>query len=42
MRIEEGYMPFMGYRTYYRIVGELSTDRKPLGTDGRSAPHVLR
>ena len=30
MRIEEGYMPFMGYRTYYRIVGEPSTEHKPL------------
>ena len=24
-RITEGYMPFMGYQTYYRIVGEPST-----------------
>ena len=30
MRIEEGYMPFMGYQTYYRIVGEPSKERKPL------------
>ena len=22
--ITEGYMPFMGYQTYYRIVGEAS------------------
>ncbi len=21
-KITEGYMPFMGYQTYYRIVGE--------------------
>ena len=21
MEIKEGYMPFMGYQTYYRIVG---------------------
>ena len=30
MKIEEGYMPFMGYKTYYRIVGEASKDKKPL------------
>ena len=29
-RIEEGYMPFLGHKTYYRIVGEGSRDRKPL------------
>ena len=22
MEIKEGYMPFMGYQTYYRIVGK--------------------
>ena len=27
--ITEGYMPFMGYQTYYRIVGEAS-DKAPL------------
>jgi len=30
MKIEEGYMPFMGYQTYYRIVGEPSREKKPL------------
>lgn len=30
MRIEEGYMPFKGYRTYYRIVGECKENKKPL------------
>jgi len=29
MKIEEGYMPFKGYQTYYRIVGEKS-DKAPL------------
>lgn len=29
-RIEEGYMPFLGHKTYYRIVGEGSRERKPL------------
>ena len=28
-RITEGYMPFMGYKTYYRIVGE-ATEKAPL------------
>ena len=28
-RITEGYMPFMGYQTYYRIVGEPS-EKAPL------------
>ena len=23
-------MPFLGYKTYYRIVGDASKDRKPL------------
>ncbi len=27
--ITEGYMPFMGYHTYYRIVGEAS-EKTPL------------
>ena len=27
MNITEGYMPFLGYNTYYRIVGEPSTHR---------------
>lgn len=29
MKIKEGYMPFMGYKTYYRTVGE-RTDKAPL------------
>ena len=29
-RIEEGYMPFLGHKTYYRIVGEGSRERKPI------------
>ncbi|KRM11411.1 proline iminopeptidase [Paucilactobacillus suebicus] len=29
MKIQEGYMPFKGYKTYYRIVGEKS-DKVPL------------
>ena len=29
MKIEEGYMPFRDYKTYYRIVGEPS-DKTPL------------
>lgn len=28
-KITEGYMPFMGYQTYYRIVGEAS-EKAPL------------
>ena len=30
LKIEEGYMPFLGYKTYYRIVGEKSSSKKPL------------
>ena len=30
MKIEEGYMPFLGYKTYYRIVGTASKDKMPL------------
>lgn len=30
MKIEEGYMPFRGYQTYYRIVGEANPDKAPL------------
>ena len=26
MKIEEGYMPFLGYKTYYRIVGTVAAD----------------
>lgn len=29
MEVKDGYMPFMGYKTYYRIAGEKS-DRAPL------------
>lgn len=28
--IQEGYLPFKGYRTYYRIVGECTDGKKPL------------
>ena len=30
MKIEEGYMPFHGYQTYYRIVGERTPGKAPL------------
>ncbi|WP_461240153.1 proline iminopeptidase [Paucilactobacillus sp. N302-9] len=30
MKIEEGYMPFRGYQTYYRIVGEKNPNLAPL------------
>lgn len=30
MKIVEGYMPFMGYKTYYRIVGECQDGKKPI------------
>lgn len=30
MKIEEGYMPFLGFRTYYRVVGEATPGRAPL------------
>ncbi|GEO63505.1 proline iminopeptidase [Companilactobacillus nantensis] len=30
MEITEGYMPFHEYKTYYRIVGDLNTNRTPL------------
>ncbi len=30
MKITEGYIPFMGYQTYYRIVGEEYTEKTPL------------
>ena len=30
MGIREGYMPFLEYRIYYRIVGEKSGKKKPL------------
>lgn len=30
MKITEGYMPYLGYKTYYRIVGECTGNKKPL------------
>lgn len=30
MKITEGYMPYLEYKTYYRIVGEKTGDKKPL------------
>jgi proline iminopeptidase len=30
MKIEEGYMPFRGFKTYYRIVGEKTPGKAPL------------
>ena len=30
MEIREGYMPFKGYKTYYRIVGKKTGNKKPL------------
>ena len=30
MKIEEGYMPYLGHQTYYRIVGEQAGNKKPL------------
>lgn len=30
MEIREGYMPYLGYQTYYRVVGECTGDKKPL------------
>ena len=30
MEIREGYMPFLDYRTYYRIVGKRTGNKKPL------------
>ena len=30
MKITEGYMPFEGFKTYYRIVGESTEGKKPL------------
>ena len=29
-KITEGYMPFMGYKTYYRIAGEAADNKAPL------------
>lgn len=30
MKITEGYMPYLEYKTYYRIVGEATGNKKPL------------
>ena len=30
MSITEGYMPFMGYQTYYRLSGDLNSKKTPL------------
>lgn len=30
MKTTEGYMPYLGYQTYYRIVGECKDGKKPL------------
>lgn len=30
MEIRDGYMPFMGYQTYYRMVGNPASTKKPL------------
>ena len=30
MKVTEGFMPFLGYESYYRIVGEPSSEKKPL------------
>ncbi|HCR84528.1 MAG TPA: alpha/beta hydrolase, partial [Lachnospiraceae bacterium] len=30
MNVIEGYMPYRGYKTYYRIVGECKDNKKPL------------
>ncbi len=30
MIIKEGYMPYLGYQTYYRIVGENTGNKKPI------------
>ena len=30
MLIRDGYMPFHGLRTYYRVVGDLNSGKKPL------------
>ncbi|WP_124974639.1 proline iminopeptidase [Ligilactobacillus salitolerans] len=30
MKVQEGYMPFHGYQTYYRIVGESAPNKAPL------------
>ncbi|MFR9307528.1 MAG: alpha/beta hydrolase, partial [Lachnospiraceae bacterium] len=30
MKIREGYIPYLGYQTYYRIVGESRGGTKPL------------
>ena len=33
MKITEGYMPFLGHQTYYRIAGECRDGKAPLPGD---------
>ena len=30
MKVKDGYIPFKGYKTYYRIVGENKKGRNPI------------
>lgn len=30
MTVTEGYLPYLGYQTYYRIIGDLKSQQKPL------------
>lgn len=30
MTMTEGYMPYLGYQTYYRVIGDLNNGQKPL------------
>lgn len=30
MQLTEGYMPYCGYQTYYRVIGDLKNEQKPL------------
>ena len=41
MKITEGYMPYLGYQTYYRIAGECRDGKKPLLLlhGGPGSPH---
>ena len=44
MKVIEGYMPYLGYKTYYRIVGECEGNKKPLvlmhGGPGSTSPTI--
>ena len=40
-KITEGYMPFHGYQTYYRIVGEQKDNGKAILTDIRRCGHRI-